>query len=357
MLIRTGRWRKRGVIVFVFLALICGVSLPVAAQEQSVLDTNLRAYEAFQYRDYVQARQLAEQAWRLSEKAADRRGAGFAAANIAAVLTIAGHFDEAGDWYKKAGARFSQDEHPSTFGRLAAAQALNHLLRDEKDPAEKENASANALLGAGDWRLRYAATAFDLWRIFDVFTANDSLNQLLEEARASGDASRVAAVLQVLGWAATSAGWFNDAIGHYEEEIEVCTRQGHLEQAALARRNIGAVYLRTNDPLQATTSLSATLLEARRLGIRPLEFIILNDLSIAYAQTGDQQRARAVDIEAADVLAAMAADLQHGLVADVLSFDYYHLLRMRVLNQPTFLIDPVPFLLDQLALEPTKDKP
>jgi hypothetical protein len=83
-----------------------------------------------------------------------------------------------------------------------------------------------------------------------------------------------------------------------------------------------------------------------------LEFTVLNDLGIIYAQAGKQKEARRADQEAEAALARVADALSSQRLRDTPLIDFYHLLRMRYLTLPTLLIEPFNCVLDQLAIDP-----
>ena len=83
-----------------------------------------------------------------------------------------------------------------------------------------------------------------------------------------------------------------------------------------------------------------------------LEDIDLTDLGIALAQAGDAAEAREADLRASALLAQIAEDLRRGRIQDSPIVDYYHLLRMRYLSQPGYLMDLFPWLTDQLGIDP-----
>ena len=335
------------VIGFVVPALVLGAEV-----ENQIGDLNREAYRAFQLKDFGRVEELAARAWLLAEADGNRPQAGLAAANTAAVLAIMGRMKEALAWYEKASARLQETGRSRQRGRLAAARGAVLYLKHDAELGERELQRAAALLGEDDWRLQFLATALQFWSDLDFWPAFDHISELAERARNSGDPGRITPVLMALGWLHASQGGGESAVELYGEAIRFFEERGDAASVALARRNIGVAYLRIGDLARAQAELEKALEEARRADNVRLEFVALNDLGIAYAQAGEAGRALKADLEAEEVIAGLADDLRQGRRADSLLVDFYHLLRMRYLTLPTLLLDPFPYLLDQLALDP-----
>ena len=90
---------------------------------------NQQAFQAFQKRDFAGAEALAQQAWEVSQANAEGVGAGLAAANRAAVLTIHGRFKEAQEWQDRAEEIIKKSGNTELQGRLEVARAVADFLR------------------------------------------------------------------------------------------------------------------------------------------------------------------------------------------------------------------------------------
>jgi len=321
-----------------------------ATQGSQAAEAGREAVAAFRQRDFNRAHERAERQWNLAESQADRFHAGLAAANVAAVLAVTGRVDEALEWYETAAARLTAAGRTRELGRLAVARALAQYARHEAERGERELARARELLGT-DWRLEYVASALRLWADMELWRAYPRFEALLERARQSGDQSRVTATLMALGWVGAD-------VRHYKEALRLFEARGDTRSIVVARLNLGILSLRSHDLDRAQTQLQNARDLARRAADPRLEFIALNDLSIVYARAGAAARAREADLQAEAVLGGITEDLRQGRRQDTVLLDYYHLLRMRYLTRPICLVDPFPWLFDQLVLEPEEaDEP
>lgn len=344
------------VAVLILAGLVIGFVLsapaPGAEVENRIEELNQQAYQAFQRKDFRHAEELAARAWQLAENEGDRLQAGLAAANTAAGLAIHRRMDDALAWYEKAQVRLEESGRARLSGRLAAAKGAVLYLEHDTELGVRELRRAAALLGEDDWRLQFLVTTLELWSDLDLGPVFEKVRSLAERARQSGDPGRLAPALMVLGWIEAAQGGGEYAVELYREAIGLFEERGDAASVALAHRNIGVAYLRVRDFARARAELEKGLEEARRAGDVRLEFAALNDLGVAYALAGESGRALTADREAEEVIAGLADDLRQDRRADTLLVDFYHLLRMRYLTLPALLLDPFPFILDQLALDP-----
>jgi tetratricopeptide (TPR) repeat protein len=341
----------RVLAVLIWLTLgLAGTPRNEASQGSKAAEAGREAVAAFRQRDFSRAHERAERQWELAESQADRFQAGLAAANVAAVLAVSGRVDDALGWYETAADRLRAAGRTRALGRLAVARALAQYARHEAERGERELARARELLGA-DWRLEYVASALRLWADMEAWQAYPRFEGLLERARQSGDQSRVTATLMALGWVGGD-------VRHYEEALRLFEARGDTRSVVLARVNLGVISLRSRELDRAETQLVKALDLARRVADPRLEFIAQNDLSIVYARAGAAARAREADLQAEALLGGTTEDLRQGRRQDTVLLDYYHLLRMRYLTRPILLVDPFPWLFDQLVLEPEEtDEP
>lgn len=334
------------------LVIACGLGAtplsetPVASEVRAM---SQEAYRAFRGQEFGRARELAEQTLARARARNDPREAGFAAANLAAALTITGRVDEALPLYDQAKEWLQEGGRPRERGRLAVARGLALYLIGEPEQGNRELERARTLLGAADWRRDFASVAIRYWADLQVGETFQAATMLLERARRAGKKERVAAALMVAGALQGSAPQLEEAMGLFEE-------LGQPRTAALGLRNVGVVHLRWRELGAAEDQLVEALGRARTLGDKRLEFIVLNDLSVVRAQAGDDGPAREADLEAEALLAGLTGALQQRQVQATLMLDAYHLLRLRYLTMPLPLIDFFPWFFDQLALDPTEEE-
>jgi len=347
--------RSRNHTLLAIVVMAAALAAPAMAGVEgleSAPDLNREAYLAFQEQDLIRAGELAARAWELAESDGDQVGAGLAAANRAAALAVLGRMDEAVKWQQTAEDRLQGNVAPHVVGRLAVARGITLYLQRDQEAGEREFSRAASILGEEDWRLGFATTAIRLWDTLDILAAYERCDGLLDQARESGDATRVAAILMLFGWVKVPANLIEEAIADFEEASGIYEDLGEESSELVARRNIGIAHLRSGRFIRAENLLTEALEETRRVGASDLEFALLDDLSVGYAQAGDQRRAQEADRQAETVLAGIGEALQSGQMIDTPMLDYYHLLRMRYLSQPVFFLEPFPWIVDQMALDP-----
>lgn len=309
------------------------------------------AHEAFKRQDFQQSEKLARSVWKDAEARSDLLQAGLAAAQIGATLVIDGRIDDALQWYAEAWTRLETGGETGALGRVAMARALSHYLRKDMEAGDREVVIARELLGADDWRVAYAKAAFHLMAQLERDPALHAFESLVERARLQ-EPTQLAAALSCSAWIAGAWGETGRAVVLYSETEKIYATLGDARAAALARRNGGVARLRGRNLDRASFALEAAADMARQASDPRLEFIVLNDLGMALAQADDQAVAEEFDRRAEAKLAQLAEEIRQGRLVDTPMVDYYHLLRMRYLDKPAFLIDPFPWLLDQLAVDP-----
>ncbi len=324
---------------------------PILAAGQSDSRGLPAAYEAFKRQDFAASRRLAQSAWEAAHAEGDPAQAGLAAAQIGAALAIDGRIDDALEWYAEASTRLETAGETRAMGRVAVGRALSHYLRKDIEAGDRELARARELLGADDWRIAYVNAAFHLWAQLERDPALHAFENLVARSR-DQEPTQLAAALSCSAWIAGAWGETGRAVALYSETEKVYDSLGDARAAALARRNGAVARLRGRDLSRATFVLEAAAEMARRASDLRLEFIVLNDLGVALAQAGEQPAAEEVDRRAESALARLADEIRQGRLQDTRMVDYYNLLRTRYLDKPAFLIDPFPWLLDQLAIDP-----
>jgi len=309
------------------------------------------AYEAFEREDFRRSEELARSVWQEAEAGNDLARAGLAAAQIGAALAIDGRIDDALEWYAEASTRLETAGETRAVGRVAVGRALSHFLRKDIEAGDRELARARELLDADDWRIAYVDAAFHLLAQLERDPALHAFDNLVERSR-DQEPTQLAAALSCSAWIAGAWGETGRAVALYSETEKIYAALGDAGAAALARRNGSVARLRGRDLDRASFALRAAADMARQASDLRLEFIVLNDLGVALAQAGDQPAAEEVDRRAESALARLAEEIRQGRLQDTPMVDYYHLLRMRYLDKPAFVIDPFPWLLDQLAIDP-----
>jgi hypothetical protein len=274
-----------------------------------------------------------------------------AAANVAAGLALRGRFSEALEWSQKSDVRLAASGSTKARGRLAAARALVHIADGAREAGQAEFARAETWIGKDDWRLGFVRLAAGVYTEPGSPTAYSGLSVLLKTARAEKDAQRTLLCLLALGWAET---FFDPAssLARYREVREIATGTADPELRAYAAHDLGVASFRSRDLAAAEAAFREGLEEARRGTDRPLQVVLLNDLSLVHAQTGADAAAREEDAAAQRILDAVAEDIRRGHIEDTLLLDFRQLSKLRYLDLPPVLFPLFRGLFDQLALDP-----
>ncbi|MFC1403365.1 MULTISPECIES: CHAT domain-containing protein [Streptacidiphilus] len=135
-------------------------------------------------------------------------------------------------------------------------------------------------------------------------TARDLLRRALESERALGQERGVVLDLLNLGTLEADP---RDAVGYWQEALEIAERIGHAEGRATALSNLGAVDLLRGDPAHAREQLDQAVRLLEDAGALGRLAPVLHNRSTAAEQLGDQAAALA-DAE-------RAGDLQEALLA------------------------------------------
>jgi hypothetical protein len=333
------------------IVLVLLVVLPGAALAADTRALNGKAWEAFRARDFAVAEASARAAWRAAEADADARQAGVAAANVAAGLAMRGRFAEALEWSGKSDARLAASGSTKARGRLAAARALIHLADGAREAGQAEFARAETWLGKDDWPLAFVRLTALVYAEPASDTVYKGLAALLKTARAEKDPQRTLRCLLALGWGET---FFDpgSSLARYREAHALVAGGTDPELRAYAAHDLGTALFRSRDLGAAEAAFAEGLAEARRSADRPLQVVLLNDLSLLHVQTGEDAAAREEDASAQRVLAGIAEDLRRGRIEDTLLLDFRQLSKLRYLDLPSVLFPLFHGLFDQLALDP-----
>jgi hypothetical protein len=336
------------------VVLVLLVAWPVAASAADTRALNGKAWEAFRARDFAVAEASARTAWSAAEADADAGQAGVAAANVAAALAMRGRFPEALEWSRKSDARLAASGSTKARGRLAAARALIHLADGAREAGEAEFARAETWIGKDDWPLAFVRLTALVYAEPASDTVYAGLAALLKTARAEKDPQRTLLCLLALGWGET---FFDpgSSLARYRE-AHALAGGTDPELRAYAAHDLGTALFRARDLGAAEAAFGEGLAEARRSADRPLQVVLLNDLSLLHAQTGEDAAAREEDASAQRLLAGIAEDLRQGRIEDTLLLDFRQLSKLRYLNLPSVLFPLFHGLFDQLALDPETEE-
>jgi tetratricopeptide (TPR) repeat protein len=325
-----------------------------AAAAPPAFEQNRAAWRAFREKDFGAAEQAARAAWATAESEREPLQSVFAAANLAAALTMRGRLDEAREWSLRAEERLGGTSQPETRGRLLAARALIEGARGDEAASKQALAEAAKALGAKDWRLRMLTNLLVVYMDLEIAAGYDEVRALRDAARAAGNQQGEAVALAAIGWVEGLGGAESAALA-FEKARELFAASGHASLLPLMDHDIGGVFLRAGAAERARAPLERGLEAARKGGDLRAEVLLLDDLSLCYVRTGDARRAREADQAAGERLARLAEDVRSGRLEDSLLLDLRQLTKQRYVNQPSLLVDLFVGLSDQLALEPVAE--
>lgn len=331
---------------------------PAAGEDRAgrVDALNRQAVGAFRGRDFRTAEDCARKAWELCGAGAGGRDAGFAAANLAAALTMQGRLEEALQWQGRAEEVFAREGDADARGRLAVARVVTFYLAGKEEEALATLDRVRELTGKDDVRL--AGIEVEVRG-----NSNDGVQmqagymkclETLNACRAKGDASSVALYAMRMGCMEGGTGGHSDALKYYTEALQVLRAEGDTARAGLALRNIGLACRKLGKYPESEAALREALDLARACGDRRLTVEVLNDMSMLYAEMGDGARAQTCDQEAEAALRVVAEDLRQGRLNDTVLLDFYKLLQVRYANLPPYYTDLFVGFYDQLVLEPPR---
>ena len=335
---------------------------PVAApgaSASSIRELNRQTVQAFRSRDFAAAGVTARQAGDLilgTEKGVD---AGIAAANLAASLTMEGKFDEAATRQAQADSVFERSGNRKLRGRLGVARAVTAFLAERKySAAEPDEAVAildgvGELLDAEDVRLA-CVRAQILCSSNQGARVQAGYAQYAELRRArlaSGDSTGVALVSLRMGRTEGLTGGHLSALKFFTEALELLRVREDSCGMALALRNIGLAHRKVMHYPESEAAFKQALGLAEAQADRKGVAVVSNDLSLLYAEIGDNDRARVWDLKASEAMRAIVDDLNQGRLADSVLFDFFQLVKMRYANIQPYTADMFTGFYDQLVLE------
>ena len=279
-------------------------------------------------------------------------GAGLAAANLAAVLTIHGRLEEALRWQDRAEEIFGREGSSALQGRLAVAQAVTLLLAGEEEGAWVSIRRARELLGEDDWG--------SAWAEAEVQSQSKDTGgymkymELFKECHTRDDNTDVAHCAMRLGRIEGTTGGRQAALEYYTMALEILRAERDPSGIGLALRNVGLALRKLRQYPESEAAFREALDLAHNRGDRRLIVEILNDLSVLYAEMGDNARARDWDLEAEEALQSIAEDLKRGQLTDTVLLDFYRFLKVRYVNRAPYDTDLFVGFYDQLVLRPLR---
>ena len=329
-------------------------SAAAAAAGADAIGPNTGAWTSFRARDFAAAEAASREAWAAASANGDARQAGVAAANLAASFAIRGRFTEALEWSGKAEERLVAAGARKPRGRLLAARALMRYADGAREEGAKAFTQAETWLDKDDWALAFARLTVGLYVDPSSQKSYEGLRVLLKRARDGQNREQTLRALLALGWAET---FFDPetSLAHYREAQDLAAAEGDAELRAYAAHDVGVAHFRRGELGPAEAAFKEGLDGVRASGDRHLQVVLLDDLSLLHAQTGDEKRAREEDVAQQRVLAQLAEDLRSGRIQDTVLLDFRQLSKTRYLNLPGVLFPLFHGVFDQLALDPAAE--
>ena len=348
----------RAILACILAGLLLSPGRPQAAEDPAgrAEDLTRQAVRAFGERDFRAAETLARQAWDLCQAGTAGRQAGFAAANLGAALAVQGRLEEALEWQGRAEEVFAREGDALAQGRLALARAVVFYLKGKEKEALASLDLARGLFGKDDFRLACVES--------EVRSSSNDGEQaqagyvkcleMLNVCRARGDSSGVAVCAMRMGYLEGTTGGHEDALKYYTEALQIVRVWGDTSRMGVALRNIGLANRKLRQYPESEVAYREGLSLAGAAGQRAQAAEILNDLSMLYAEMGDEARAEATDREAEAALRSVADDLSQGRQNDSVLLDFYRGIQVRFANLLPYDTDLFAGFCDQLALEPPR---
>ncbi len=335
-----------------------GQALPQSPEVRAgqVGDLNRQAVRAFRNRDFRGAEDLARHAWELSQGEKIGGEGGFAAANLGAALAMQGRLGESLEWQARAEEVFGRDGDTVARGRLAVARAVILFMKGKEEEAVVSLGRAGEMVDKEDLRLS-CVDAEILGHSGDVQKAQKGYTKfmsLLNACRARGDSSGVVVCAMRLGCLEGTTGGHEDALKNYAEVFNIVRAWGDTVQMGMALRNMGLANRKLRQYPESEKTYQEALGLARGSRNPGLAAEVLNDLSMLYAEMGDEVRAEETDREAEAALRSIADGLKKGLLVDSVLLDFYQIVKVRFANLLPYDGDLFVGFYDQLALEPPR---
>ncbi len=274
-----------------------------------------------------------------------------------AVCAIRGDLSEAEAWQGRADSLLAPLSEDALRGRLLVARSLTAFLRSRKygtgapHEALRTLEEARSLLGQ-DARLacvrgEMLSRSNDAEHVQPGYMAQLGF---LNAARAAGDSLRVALFSDRLGRLEGQTGGHRSAAAHFERSARIRLAHGDSAGAALALRNQGVALWKIEAYESAEDRMERAAVVAEALGRPGLEALALDGLCLLQAERGALAAAIESDGKAHESLSRFVALLASGEAVDDVSFDLFHLVRMRCSTKLTYAIDRFEGFYDQLAV-------
>ena len=213
--------------------------------------------QEYQYADFTQSKEYAEQALSLTENRDFSRNKAHAYKNVANLYTLSGDYSSA-----------------LKYDELALKQSL--ALEDSLSITIDYNNIANDYLDLGEYDEAYY-----------FFTQSHRL------ATAIGDSLRMTVALHNVGRVFKELGQYDRALDHLDISREMSTRIGDLEGIPYSYDEIGDVLLRQGEYDSALQTLMTSLKLSRQHNILVLEPRTLTKIANCYSHIGDFKTALA----------------------------------------------------------------
>ena len=185
-------------------------------------------------------------------------------------------------------------------------------------------------------------------RVQEGYAAYTSLRRT---CLASGDSARTALIAMRLGRTEGLTGGHLSALKFFTEAVALQRARDDSSGMALALRNIGLAHRKVMHYPESEAAFKEALGLAEAQGDRKRVVVVSNDLSLLYAEIGDNEKAREWDLKAHEAMRALVDDLDRGRVADSVLFDLFQLVKMRYANIQPYTADMFTGFYDQLVLE------
>ncbi|MDP6779483.1 MAG: tetratricopeptide repeat protein [Candidatus Latescibacteria bacterium] len=324
-----------------------------------IADLNRQAFQAFRRHDFAGADTAALKATRLASEGGEGVDTGIAAANLGAVRTMQGRLDDAVALQGRADSIFVQLGETRLRGRLAVARAVTAFLAEQRYSAAEPDDAIAVLDQAAKWlepedpdlacvRAEILCCSNQGPRVQEGYAAYTSLHR---GCLASGDSAKAALIATRLGRTEGLTGGHLSALKFFAEAMKLQRARDDSSDMALALRNIGLAHRKVMRYEESEAALKEALSLAEMQQDRRRVVVVSNDLSLLYAEIGDNEKAREWDLKANEAMRAIVSDLDQGRLVDSVLFDFFQLVKMRYANIQPYTADLFEGFYDQLVLE------
>ena len=255
------------------------------AETVSADSLNQAAFLAFHRQEFRLCEKMAREAW--SQAGGTGLQSAIAAANVAAALTIRGHFDEATEWQTRAAALVGP-ESPSVSGRLKVARAMTEYLKTrqysagEAEEALQELEKAALTLPPGDFSL-LSVQAEILVRSNQGPRSQEGYARyraMLDSSRSWNDLALTARYASRMGRVEGTTGGHQAALDLYEESLKAHRGKANTPGIAHSLRNVGLAHRNLQQYEESGRAFRYALGLADRVRDHRLKVIIWNDLTV-----------------------------------------------------------------------------